>query len=337
MTWLRLGLSAAVVGLFASTTMGKFLDPTDFTSLGAFPGGKVTIDTTALSVTGVVGKAAVRQQIGGPDVAVFTFDGGALLADLVTITGDRPAALLFQGSAQITGSIDARSAGARSGGAPSKNGDGPGAGRRYGGGGGFGGSGGNSGNRGVGGKGYGKLFSALDGGSGGGGADYAGGSGGGAVEIGALTRLNFDAVVRADGIDASASKKYKIGAGGGSGGGIFLHAYDITLGGSAQLLARGGDGGPGSYGGGGGGGGRIALLVNDAGTLTNDGATFNVGGGLGGNGRYAGISGTAGKWLLATDPNVGKASGAALVPEPAALLVWSLLAGLGVSLGRRRR
>lgn len=80
------------------------LNPSDFTSLGAMF-GDITIDTNLLTVNGSSGAVLHSQSGGGPDIAVFTFDGGSSLGN-VTVTGSNAVALLFQGSGTINGEID---------------------------------------------------------------------------------------------------------------------------------------------------------------------------------------------------------------------------------------
>lgn len=77
------------------------LDPNLFSSLGSLPGGSFTLNTTALTVGGQAGGVEVD------GVAVFAFDGGSTLAsgETISVVGSLPAALLFQGSASINGTI----------------------------------------------------------------------------------------------------------------------------------------------------------------------------------------------------------------------------------------
>jgi hypothetical protein len=79
-------------------------------------------------------------------------------------------------------------------------------------------------------------------------------------------------------------------SGGGSGGGIFLHAASVSLAGSDVLDVSGGHGGPGTgLAGGGGGGGRILILASSY--SPPDPSVFNLAGGAGG-GFDAGNGGT---------------------------------------------
>jgi hypothetical protein len=277
---------AAALLLFAASGAshaGAF-DPSDFASGGTFPPGAVTIDATELEVGGVPWpNAAVVAQDDGPNVAVFAFDGGAQIDANVSVVGSRPVAVLFQGPAAISGVWIVAAGRGQGGGTAPPNSEFGGTG-----GGGFGGRGG-AGSDGIGGASYGDLFAALEGGSNGGarnGGDAA--LGGGALEIGALGLLDLSgALLAADG-NAGASVDGD-GLGGGSGGGIFLHAFDVTMDEATLVRARGGSGGDhdaGPFGigegGGGGGGGRIAVLVNVAGTLTQGGAALVVSGGTAG-------------------------------------------------------
>jgi hypothetical protein len=121
--------------------------------------------------------------------------------------------------------------------------------------------------------------------------------GGGAVEIGADGLLDLSNASLSAGGQTGTTYNQK-GSGGGSGGGFFLHAYDVLMNASTTLWAKGGSGGNGGTGytpsGGGGGGGRIVVLTNTAGTFTQGGATLNVSGGSPGTPGYLGDPGTAG-------------------------------------------
>ena len=97
------------------------LTPTDFTSLGALPGGSFTIDTDANTFGGtVISQGGVIQTntaqdtnmasisyLTPNDILVLTFDGGATLAsgDTISVTGSRSLALLFQGSFSLDGTL----------------------------------------------------------------------------------------------------------------------------------------------------------------------------------------------------------------------------------------
>ena len=81
------------------------LDPNDFGSLGTLDGGAISLDTAALTLNGGAGGVLVSQGGGLPDIAVFVFDDGSILGD-VSVTGANPLAILFQGSATVTGAID---------------------------------------------------------------------------------------------------------------------------------------------------------------------------------------------------------------------------------------
>ncbi|KAK3101710.1 hypothetical protein FSP39_005732 [Pinctada imbricata] len=99
------------------------------------------------------------------------------------------------------------------------------------------------------GKPYGSLFTPIDLGSGGGGS--LGGSGGGFINLKIGRRCHIDGAVKSYGYDAGTN------CGGGSGGSIFVEAYNFS--GHGVLDASGGDG-EGS--GNGGSGGRIALHIS---------------------------------------------------------------------------
>ena len=143
-------------------------------------------------------------------------------------------------------------------------GNGPGAGRYYyigtvapvflSGGGGYGGYGANGGSNSLaaGGPAYGYLSSPTDLGSGGGGSSQnscLGGAGGGAVHLNVTGALAVDGRISANGAPGVTT-----GAGGGSGGSIWLTVG--TLSGAGSISANGGLG---NGQGGGGGGGRIAI------------------------------------------------------------------------------
>ncbi len=101
-----LGIASATL-LSAGANAIPF-DPNGFASMGALPSGDITIDTDALTASGVAGNGILSAQAGGPDVAVFAFDGGAVFGsgNSLFITGSNPLALLFQGAATFSGSID---------------------------------------------------------------------------------------------------------------------------------------------------------------------------------------------------------------------------------------
>src|SRR6185369_16515719 len=101
---------------------------------------------------------------------------------------------------------------------------------------------------------YGSATEPVDRGSGGGfglGPTYAGGSiGGGAI------RLNIGGILTVDGsMSANGNPAFQDGAGGGSGGSIWVTARTVR--GDGSFTADGGEGE--LFGGGGGGGGRIAV------------------------------------------------------------------------------
>lgn len=299
----RLAIAALLTGasVFAATsTLATTLDPNDFASLGFLGGGSVALDSSSLTVDGGAGGVLISQGAGLPDIAVFTFDGGSTLGDVV-VSGFNPIAILFRGSATISGTIDlsgtdrigvAGGSNGGLGGSAAGNGEGPGAGSGGssspstsgigpGSGGGFGSNGENGGagpTLRVGGSAYGDpLSDALQAGSGGGGGGWGntrrggnGGAGGGALEIGAITSLMFDgASILANGGTGATNFA---GGGGGSGGGLFFHAFDIDISADTLITANGGNGG--SFGaignqGGCGGAGRIQTLYNTAGSFSN--------------------------------------------------------------------
>ena len=98
---------------------------------------------------------------------------------------------------------------------------------------------------------YGSLFSPTDLGSGGGGA--GGGAGGGYLNLGVGRQLHVDGHIHT----AGASGEESTNAGGGSGGTIFIHAFNFS--GHGVLDARGGNA---TGTGGAGSGGRIAAHID---------------------------------------------------------------------------
>ncbi|MCB1692321.1 MAG: hypothetical protein KDI19_06110, partial [Pseudomonadales bacterium] len=305
--------------LFSLPVAAAPLDPSSSTwsMLGLLPSGDLVVDTgtsgdagslPTLTFAGGILVGDVVAQAGGPDIAVFRFDGGSVFgaSDLLTVSsGSRALALLFDGAALIEGTIDVSGgsgvdnsttagtgvAGGGNGGYGNwptpGNGVGPGAGIggsssasfsgvSSGSGGGFGTNGGNGG-AGVtgkaGGSAYGDLATVLEGGSGGG----AGGAG----------------------------PYYTPGAGGGAGGGA-LEIGDLTdldLAG-ATILANGGDTGSSTAGnigpnGGGGSGGGILLHAFD---VSMDLSTVvQANGGSGGVGAVQGGCGGAGRVRVVTN------------------------------------
>src|SRR5215203_30978 len=274
------------------------LNPLDYASLGAFPTapGTYLFDTSAVPT--LTGPGVRIEGIVVDLVAVFTFDDIWVPPDMVLNgVGSRPLALLSHQSVAVEGPISVW-AGASF---PGIGEDSPSA-LAGGGGGGFGGAGGTGGESdygsgGGGGSPYGDILVALQGGSAGGaGANVwgsparGGGWGCGALELGAVDTIT----IRGPGIYADggngvsdeiclAEPQYDYGgSGGGSGGGILVHADSVAL--ETRLSARGGNGGNrcgGGASGGGGGGGRIALTVGSGGFL-NTGTILVAGGFLGG-------------------------------------------------------
>ncbi|HUU34778.1 MAG TPA: hypothetical protein VMW48_11985, partial [Vicinamibacterales bacterium] len=315
--------------LNAVSVRAEPLDPNTFVSGGPFPVGAVAIDTDALSVNGSPWPNAGVLSLGADqDVAVFTFHGDSVITGNVTLNGSLPAVVLFRAPVSVSGTWTVN-AGRRT--------DGPGKGSSPvnggGGGGGFGGNGG-KGATASGGMLYGGLGSLLESGSGGGGVLGPTGAklGGGAIKIGVVGAMDLSgAVISANG--ENGTTVFQKGSGGGSGGGIFLHAFTVVLNAATQLRTQGGNGGNGDVGnlfpgGGGGGGGRIAILRNTAGSYTSGGALFSVSGGsAGATGQGSTAAGSVGAISTSSSPTVG-------LPEPErALLGLAALATLAL---RRR-
>ncbi|MBW2973644.1 VCBS repeat-containing protein [Candidatus Woesearchaeota archaeon] len=150
----------------------------------------------------------------------------------------------------------------------------------HGGGGGYGGKGGGS----LGGNIYSSSFQPITFGSGGrstGALASQGGHGGGLISIIASNVLNLNGNLISDGGNATGFVANPQISGGGSGGGIYISAYNLT--GFANLTARGGGtknalgvNQPGS----GGGGGRIAVFYNTTSWTINDFLKADVSGGI---------------------------------------------------------
>ncbi|MGA2246085.1 MAG: LamG domain-containing protein [Verrucomicrobiota bacterium] len=224
------------------------------------------------------------------NVAVFAFSSIVIgVGVTITPSGDNPVALLSRGSIDLAGTINASGTnggnqgdGFGGAGGPGGGGGGVGSGGSGqgpgGGGGGFGGLGNGSWGDGgsFGGQGagwnpslpaaptYGDLTAYLQGGSGGGasganlfGTGAGGGGGGGAVELGAGVAITLEStagILVPGGLGGGGEA---INTGGGSGGGVFLHAATVTFNG-APLVNASGDGG-----------GRIAFLTQ-SGTVSGN-------------------------------------------------------------------
>ena len=363
-------MSAAATGgmiLAATPTVSATLNPDDFASLGALSGASIALESSSLTFNGGAGGVLVSQGSGLPDIAVFTFDGGSTLGDVV-VSGLNPIAILFRGSATIGGLIDVSGIGRTGvaggadgglGGSAAGDGEGPGGGLGgstsastsgigSGSGGGFG-TQGEAGGAGItfraGGLAYGDpLSDGLQAGSGGGAGGWgnirrggSGGAGGGALEIGATGKLRFDgATIVANGADGGTSFA---GGGGGSGGGLLVHAFDIEIAASALLTANGGDGGNfGAIGnqGGCGGAGRIEMLYNPAGSFVNLG-TVEAKSGTGSIFCEPSVN----IFTVATDSSIGTPlppPDISPVPVPASVVSFgSGLALFGIVGWRRRR
>jgi hypothetical protein len=292
-----------IPGLLApSSAPAGLINPDSFTSLGAFPtlAGTYTVNTSGTpTITAPDGSKIIGVDYTdspGHVVAVFDFSSISLQSSQTlnasgNAIGSAPLVLLSQGDATIAGTIDASGspygAGAGGGGygtsGAGQSGNLPSAGS----GGGFGTAGqpnqpgtvsgyfGNFFGSGPipavpGGSTYGDLSVSLVGGSPGG----NGGAPGGAVELGAVGNLS---VLAGGQILANGNPTPVQLEGGGSGGGIFLHASNVYIDPASVIMADGGIGGSGAtfYGGnlleiggagGSGGGGRI--LIEYASQLT---------------------------------------------------------------------
>ncbi len=309
--------------------LSTLLDPTAFTSLGAFSttaSDSYTLDTNALTLTGP--GVSVTGVLSANNIAVFDFDSVSIAAgSTITATGSNPLAILSRGTFTVDGTI-AANGGTPAAGSEAAVAGGPGgygggqftttqgaglgpggggavsggvAGTYYGGGGGgFGGAGGQGGaSGGLGGLIYGNLLTQLQGGSGGAsgttptGMSLAttGGGGGGAVELVAVTSITVDSggIIQANG--GSGGIAGSGSSGGGSGGGILMKAPTVTNNGTVSADGGVGPSGGCCGGGGGGGGGILDVLYSQSETGTG---SFEAYGGPGGSSGSSG-SGTAGQ------------------------------------------
>lgn len=168
------------------------------------------------------------------------------------------------------------------------------------------------------------LFAGSGGGGGGGQSNSrlggGGGAGGGALEIGALTMLEFNgATILANG--GNGANGFADG-GAGSGGGILIHGQSIALDAATLLQANGGNGGSGVNTGGCGGAGRIELLRHPSGSFESLGTIEVLAGSINGDC-------TDGEHVVVETTEVG-------VPEPTALSLC-LLSTLAMTSSHRRK
>ena len=280
-----------------------------------------------------------------PQVAVFGFDSiQVALGATLTASGRNPLALLSLGDITLAGTLDAAGrnggqqgaglggrggpgGGAGGSGGPSigQTGEGPGGGiGGYGGlgncswgeGGAYGGAGGNWNPCRSPAAAYGDPALVLNGGSGGGasgvnlfGTGAGGGGGGGGVELGALGQITLRGGTLLDLTGGNFGDGLAVNAGGGSGGGLLLHAPVISLlpdlNGPVRLDAGGYSGG------------RISFLSASGAVLGNTGSV-----GVGAN--FYGHEGVISYGVLAT-----------AVPEPATALL-TLVGGVWLLAWRRR-
>jgi hypothetical protein len=248
-----------------------------------------TIDTTSGTITGVTTGFEFHVT---KNVAIFRFKS-LTISGVVLLTGDRPVALVADGSISVDDLIDARGPcragfgriagpGGFDGGPNSTTATGQGGGRGGtnnddgGGGGGYGSTGGAGAGGQTGGAAFGDpQISTLIGGGGGGGGknDTGGGGGGGAIQLVSNRRITIGADpagINAGGCGGIQSNggPNDGGGGGGAGGTILLEAPSIAIAGSLAVN-------------GGGGGGR----VNGSGTAGRlDRTPASGGGGAGGPG-----------------------------------------------------
>ena len=143
------------------------------------------------------------------------------------------------------------------------------------------------------------------------------GLGGGAIELGAAGTVSVSGSIIANGsngIDGNGNIPIT-GGGGGSGGGVFLHANSVDLSGTISALGGSGGAGFGSAQGGAGSGGLVLAQYNNAYGTFSDTGTVNVGSGA-----------TVGRFDVQS------------VPEPSSLILLGMSAlGGVVATGLRRR
>jgi hypothetical protein len=283
----------------------------------------VTTATTGTFTYGTtVYNAVMTPQVGGPDIAVFTFTNINLggLATALSISGTNPVAILsHQNITMLPVGINGNSGAAAAGGAGGVGASAGGAKGVAGGGangGGVGTSGGGAGNAGAGGNGAGvgagaggavNATNLLIGGSGGGGSSFGGGGGGGgALEIGAVNTISFSGSTPITANGGAAASGTGVGGtaqgGGGAGGLVYIHGKQVTALATQTFSVNGGNA-PNLNGGGGGGGkliidGLQAADPNSPGTPiepTFVGANFQAAGGQASNG----VDGGAGEIVMA--------------------------------------
>lgn len=280
-----------------------------------------------------------------PQVAVFGFDSVDVALDAtLTVIGRYPLALLSRGNISLAGDLDAAGrrggqqgagvggrggpgggAGGSGGPAAGQSGEGPGGGPggfrglgncSWGEGGAYGGAGGHWNPCLVPSLAYGDPALVLNGGSGGGasganlfGTGAGGGGGGGGVELGALGQITLHGGALLNVAGGEFGDGLAVNAGGGSGGGLLLHAPVIglfpDLNGPVRLDANGFSGG------------RISFLTASGAVLGNT-AGVSVGA------NFYGHEGVISYGLLAA------------VPEPATLLL-ALAGGAALLAWRRHR
>lgn len=360
-------LACAASALQAQTSL---LDPASFTSLAGYfnPGGNVTVNMGTNQMT-VSGGSTYTGVVSGSTL-VFTFDS-VNVGSSITITFAGVAslgnkfALLSKGKMNIAGTINAYGSaglpgpgggvGAFGNRMVNANGAGPGGG--YGetaadngcsGGGAFGGNGGLGNGQPHQALAYGDLAATLQAGSGGGHGYYAdsgyAGGGGGAVELGARSAtmtLQSTCQIYAYGANGwnSITSGWD-GTGGGSGGGVLIHSYNISIASGAVINANGGAGGNGNGGGwgaGGAGGGRVSIYYHSSGSGTNLGTVSVTGGAAGiGDPTYPATAGSPGVIVFngstsaalgGMPPSAPVANAASAITEHSFTANWDTVAG----------
>ncbi len=323
-------LCSVGLAVFAGSAANAIpLDPNDFQSLGAFPNGGIIVDTNNLTINGNAG-GVVHNQVGGPDIAVFAFDGGGTFFGGLQVTGNRPLALLYQGDFNFRGFVDVMG---RSGF------DGVVAGQDHGG----AGSGVAGGHRGGRGGPFQENIAVDTGRPFGDGGGPGGGTRGASDGSGSGSRPGAGGAYGSDGGtpfgNAPGGTTYgditlvlEGGSGGGGGGGHCCGGFGRGGGGGAieigalhhldmsgsAILAMGGNGGDGERNGGGGSGGGILLHAFD---LTLDSTTLLLAiGGTSPSGRFAtGGCGGGGRIALLTNNRGDLTNGGAIISARAGL------------------
>src|SRR5438105_3072254 len=95
-----------ILGILRTGSAATALNPNSFTALGSYASsGNITITTNATPNWPGIGNGVVDATTG---LAVFTFTNFTLnAADMITVSGTRPVAILIKSSGTIAGTISA--------------------------------------------------------------------------------------------------------------------------------------------------------------------------------------------------------------------------------------